>query len=150
MTLLIAGGLIDLSVGGVMAVSAIVVAMVLPHTFIGAAILLAVVVGAVLGLVNGLVVSWIRIPPFIATLGTLYLYRGVAFIITDGKVVPVTSNNFRQATTGLVAGIPVPLIVFVVVLLLTWFLLQRTYVGRGTRAIGSRNGPPLSPACPSH
>ena len=71
MTLLIAGGLLDLSVGGVIAVSSIAVATVLPHTTIGAAIAVALLIGAVLGLINGLLVTYVKIAPFIATLGTL-------------------------------------------------------------------------------
>ncbi len=137
MTLLIAGGLLDLSVGGVIAVASIAVATVLPHTTIGAAVLLALLIGAGLGAVNGLLVTYVRIPPFIATLGTLYLFLGAAFIWTSGTVVPVTSTNYRAATTGTVGWLPVPFLVFVVLAVGTFLLLQRTYVGRTLRASGS-------------
>lgn len=137
MTLLIAGGLLDLSVGGVIAVSSIAVATVLPHTTIGGAIVLALVIGAVLGLVNGLLVTYVKIAPFIATLGTQYLFLGLAFIWTSGKVVPITSSHFRDATTGKLGWLPVPFLVFVVLAVLTFLLLQRTYFGRTVRAFGS-------------
>ena len=137
MTLLITAGLLDLSVGGVIAVASIAVATVLPHTTIGAAIGLALVIGAVLGLVNGLLVTYVRIAPFIATLGTLYLFLGVAFIWTSGKVVPITSSNYRATTTGTVGWLPVPFLVFVVLAVLTYLVLQRTYFGRTLRAFGS-------------
>lgn len=137
MTLLIAGGLLDLSVGGVIAVSAIAVATVLPSTTIGGAILLALVIGALLGLLNGLLVTYVRIAPFIATLGTLYLFLGLAFIWTSARVVPITSSNYRAATTGTVGWVPVPFLVFLAVAFLTYLLLKRTYFGRTLRAFGS-------------
>ncbi len=137
MTLLIAAGLLDLSVGGVIAVASIAVATVLPHTTIGTALLLALAIGAVLGLVNGLLVTYVKIAPFIATLGTLYLFLGAAFIWTSGKVVPITSSNYRSFTTGTVGLLPVPFLVFVVLAVGTYFVLQRTYFGRTLRAFGS-------------
>lgn len=137
MTLLIAGGLLDLSVGGVIAVSAIAVATVLPSTTIGVAVLLAVLIGAVLGLLNGLLVTYLRIAPFIATLGTLYLFLGVAFIWTSGGVVPITSGNYRAATTGSLGWLPVPFLVFLCLATLTHLLLRHTYFGRTLRAFGS-------------
>lgn len=137
MTLLIAGGLLDLSVGGVIAVSAIAVATVLPHTTIGGAIALALGIGGVLGLANGLLVTYVRIAPFIATLGTLYLFLGLAFIWTSGKVVPITSSNYRAATTGTVGFLPISFLVFMVVAVAAYLLLSRTYFGRTLRAFGS-------------
>ena len=137
MTMLIAAGLLDLSVGGVIAVASIAVATVLPHTTIGGAIALALVIGAVLGLVNGLLVTYVKIAPFIATLGTLYLFLGLAFIWTSGKVVPITSSNYRATTTGTLGWVPVPFLVFVVLAFVTYLVLQRTYFGRTLRAFGS-------------
>lgn len=137
MTLLIAGGLLDLSVGGVIAVSAIAVATVLPSTTIGGAVLLALVIGLTLGLLNGLLVTYVRIAPFIATLGTLYLFLGVAFIWTQGSVVAITSQNFRAATTGSLLGLPIPFVVFVLLAVASSVLLARTYFGRTVRAFGS-------------
>lgn len=137
MTLLIAGGLLDLSVAGVIAVSAIAVGTVLPSTTIGGAIALALVIGAALGLVNGLLVTYVRIAPFIATLGTLYLFLGAAFIWTGGKVVVIESRNFRTAVTGKIGWVPVAFLVLVALAVLTYLILQRTYFGRTLRAFGS-------------
>jgi len=137
MTLLIAAGLLDLSVSGVIAVGSIAVATVLPHTTIGAAVGLALVIGAGLGLVNGLLVTYVKIAPFIATLGTLYLFLGLAFIWTSGKVVPITSSNYRAFTTGTLGALPVPFLVFAVLAVATYLLLQHTYFGRTLRAFGS-------------
>lgn len=137
MTLLIAGGLLDLSVGGVIAVSSIAVATVLPHTTIGGAIAVALLIGAVLGLINGLLVTYVKIAPFIATLGTLYLFLGLAFIWTSGSVLPITSSNYRELTTGTVGWVPVPFLVFAAVAGVGYLVLQRTYFGRTVRAFGS-------------
>ncbi|MDQ0615120.1 ribose transport system permease protein [Microbacterium sp. W4I4] len=137
MVLLITGGLLDLSVAGILAVSAIAVGTALPHTTIGAVLVLAVAVGAVLGLANGLLVTYVKIAPFIATLGTLYLFLGMSFIWTGGSVVSVTSKNFRALTTGSIGVVPYAFIALVVLALITYFLLYRTGFGRTLRAIGS-------------
>ena len=76
MTVLIASGLIDLSVAGIIAVSSIVVARILPYTTVEMAIIVALLMGALFGLVNGVLVGVVKIAPFIATLGTQYLFLG--------------------------------------------------------------------------
>lgn len=137
MVLLITGGLLDLSVAGILAVSAIAVGTALPHTTIGVVILLAIGVGAALGLVNGLLITYVKIAPFIATLGTLYLFLGASFIWTGGSVVSVTSKNFRSFTTGSIGMVPYAFIALLVLAVVTYFLLYRTGFGRTLRALGS-------------
>ncbi|WP_206475794.1 ABC transporter permease [Microbacterium sp. KRD172] len=137
MVLLITGGLLDLSVAGILAVSAIAVGTALPHTTIGVVIVLAIGVGAALGLVNGLLITYVRIAPFIATLGTLYLFLGASFIWTGGSVVSVTSRNFRAFTTGSIGVVPYAFIALIVLAVITYFLLYRTSFGRTLRAVGS-------------
>lgn len=139
MTVLIAGAMIDLSVGGVIAVASIATAMILPQTTVALAIFVALAAGAVMGLINGLLVTYVKIAPFIATLGTLYLYLGFAFIATNQKVIPIVSTNFLSATTGKVGMVPFVFIVFVVCAVVTAFLLHRTYFGRTVRAMGSNS-----------
>lgn len=137
MTLLIAGGMLDLSIAGVIAVASITAAKVLPFTSVGGAIILGVVVGAVLGLVNGVLVAYLRIAPFIATLGSLYLFLGLAFIWTQGRVVPIRSTNFRDLATMSFGHVPLVAVVFTVLAAVTFLLLNRTYFGRTLRAFGS-------------
>jgi len=137
MTLLIAGGLFDLSVAGIIAVCGVAVATILPKTTIGAAIGLALVIGVILGVLNGVVVTKIRIPAFIATLGMLNLYLAVAFIWTQGKVIPIESTAFLQLGNASVLSIPLVFLVFAVVCVVSHLLLHRTYFGRNLRAIGS-------------
>lgn len=137
MTLLIAGGLFDLSVAGIIAVCGVAVATILPKTTIGAAIGVAIVLGILLGVLNGLVVTKIRIPAFIATLGMLNLYLAVAFIWTEGKVIPIESTAFLQLGNASVLSIPLVFIIFVLVCVVSHLLLHRTYFGRNLRAVGS-------------
>lgn len=137
MTLLISAGLFDLSVAGILAICAIAVAVILPHTTIFVAILIAIVIGAALGALNGLVVTRLRIPAFIATLGMLNLYLAVAFIWTNGEVVPITSRNFLGFANTTFFSVPLIFIVFTAVAVLSHLLLHRTYFGRQLRAIGS-------------
>jgi ribose transport system permease protein len=137
MTIMIAGGLIDLSVGGVIAVSSILLASILPSMTVGSAIMLALICGAVLGAVSGLIVTYLRIAPFIATLGTLYLFLGLAFIVTNAKVIPVTSSAYRSYTTSSLGILPIPFLVMLLLAGITYFLLHRTYFGRTVRAFGS-------------
>jgi len=137
MTLLIAGGVFDLSVAGIIAVCGVAVAEILPTTTTGVAIGAALLIGMALGALNGFIVTKIRIPAFIATLATLNIYLGVAFIWTQAQVVPIVSTNFLELGNSSILSIPLAFVVFVAVCVLSHLLLHRTYFGRSLRAIGS-------------
>ncbi|MBO2457193.1 ABC transporter permease/substrate-binding protein [Actinomadura violacea] len=128
---------IDLSVGAVAALSAVVLAWTatqhgLPWPL---ALIAAVVVGVVAGLVNGALITYGKLPPFIATLAMLGVARGLALVISDGSPIA-----FPGAVTHLGDTIgkylPVPVIVMIVMGLLTALILARTYSGRAMYAIG--------------
>jgi ribose/xylose/arabinose/galactoside ABC-type transport system permease subunit len=137
MTLLIVGGMIDLSVAGVIALSATTVAYVLPHTLVGTAVALALGLGALLGLLNGVIVTKFRFPPFIATYGMLNLFLAAAFIWTGGDTVPVLASGFLPLGSATVAGLPVLFLVMLAAAVACHLLLHRTRFGRNLRAIGS-------------
>nr|WP_244632876.1 ABC transporter permease [Aeromicrobium sp. CFBP 8757] len=137
MTLLIAGGLFDLSVAGVTAVSAVATVLVLPNTTIGAAALVGILVGGALGVVNGVVVTKIQIPPFIATFGLFNIYTAIAFMMTGGTILAVSSVDFQSFATSTVASVPAIFLVFIAVCALSHALLYRTTFGRQLRAVGS-------------
>jgi ribose transport system permease protein len=137
MTLLIVGGMIDLSVAGVIALSATTVAYVLPHTLVGTAVAAALGLGALLGLLNGVIVTKLRFPPFIATYGMLNLYLAAAFIWTGGATVPALASGFLALGFAKVAGLPVLFMVMLAVAVACHLLLYRTRFGRNLRAIGS-------------
>ena len=150
MTLVILSDGIDLSVGSTFALSAIVCAELLMSgmpAFV--AIVLALVVGTLLGVISGLLVTKGRLQPFIATLITMTAYRGVAQIITDGKPISQLANNttsgaflFKAMGKGNVLlfetiKIPIPVIILVLAFAAVYFILTKTTFGRRIYATGS-------------
>ncbi|MEW2353905.1 substrate-binding domain-containing protein [Spirillospora sp. NPDC029432] len=128
---------IDLSVGAVAALSAVVLAWTatthgLPWPI---AVVLAVAVGVAAGLVNGALITYGKLPPFIATLAMLGIARGLALVISEGSPIALPDAVTHVGDT-IGSYLPVPVIVMVVMGLLTAFLLARTYSGRAMYAIG--------------
>jgi ribose transport system permease protein len=137
MTLLIVAGMFDLSVAGIVALSAVMVATVMPHTVVGAAVAAALLLGLALGLLNGLVVTKFRFPPFIATYGMLNLYLAAAFVWTAGATVPIAAVGFLPLASAQIGGLPLLFVVMVLGVILCHLVLTRTRLGRNLRAIGS-------------
>lgn len=129
---------IDLSVGSVLAMSTIVCADLLQRGWnpLGA-LIVCLGVGGALGLISGLLVSQLRIPPFIATLGMMTFGRGLAFSVTGGTPISSFGDFFRQIGTGSILGIPTPIIIAGVVFLVAYLLLYQTTLGRFMFAYGS-------------
>lgn len=137
LTYVIISGGIDLSVGSILAFAGVVMAHTLRLGWpLPLAILAGVGVGAGCGLVNGLLISYGRLPPFIATLGMMSVARGGALLATDGRPVSGFDESFRWLATGEIAGVPVPVIIMVLVYAAAHLVLQRTKFGRYTYAIG--------------
>ncbi|SEE51863.1 ABC transporter permease [Jiangella alba] len=130
---------IDLSVGSVAALAGVVGAMAVRDLgfSLWAATAVAIGVGAAAGLVNGLLVSVARIPPFIATLGTMSVGRGLVFIITGAVGVYSLPESFQILGNGEILGIPFAIVLTAVVAVGMAFLLSQTRFGRYTYAIGS-------------
>ena len=129
---------IDLSVGSVLAMSSIVGADLLQQGWAPfPAVLAALVVGGLLGLITGLLVSQLRIPPFIATLGMMTFGRGLAFSVTGGTPISSFPDAFRLIGTGEFLGIPTPIIIAAGVFLVAYGLLYHTTLGRFMFALGS-------------
>jgi ribose/xylose/arabinose/galactoside ABC-type transport system permease subunit len=138
MTLLIIAGAFDLSVAGILGVCGIALALLSPVSPALLAVLATLLIGVALGLVNGFVVTRMKIPAFIATLGMMNVYLGVAFIATQGQVLGIGSRLLRSLGTDAVFGIlPIPFLVMIVVYVLCSLFLGRTIYGRYLRAIGS-------------
>lgn len=137
MTFVIITAGIDLSVGSVLAFSGVVMASALAA---GApapvALAIGIGVGFVCGVVNGLLITIGRLPPFIATLGMMSVARGAALLYTEGRPISGFSDSFRFLATGKIAGVPLPLIVMLIVFILAHLLLQKTKLGRYAYAIG--------------
>ena len=137
MTLLIATGQFDLSVAGIVAIGGITAAKILPSTTILITVLAVLAVGVALGIVNGIVVTKMRIPAFIATLGTFNLYTAIAFIWANGQVLPINSDNWLGFTNATYFGIPLVVITFAVAAVVVYLVMRRTYFGRNARGTGS-------------
>jgi len=129
---------IDLSVGSVLGLSGCVTAQLLVAGWpIPVAILVGLLIGAVLGLANGLLVTRLKLPPFIATLGMLGIARGIVLVITDAKTVQGLPESFQTIANGTILGIPNLLIIAAVIVAAAWFMLTRTVFGRYIYAVGS-------------
>ena len=138
MTLCIAMGEFDLSVGSTVALTGAVVCTWLAggHSA-GVSIGVALLVGAAVGLVNGLVVTKLGVTPFIATLATLVIVRGLALAYTDGRDVIVSSSALKFLAAGRVLGVPMPAVLAGIAAALAWWVVNRTPFGRHVCAIGS-------------
>jgi ribose transport system permease protein len=133
-TLLTAG--IDLSVGSTMFVAAAVAGkMVSTGMSIPASIVAALGVGLVAGLINAILVSYFSMQPFIATLGTLFLGRGLALLITETRSLNLP-ESFSKLGSERLLGVPLPIVTLAVVLAAVHLLLSRTSLGRQIYAIG--------------
>jgi ribose transport system permease protein len=129
---------IDLSVGSVLGLSGCVTAQLLVDgTPIPIAILAGLAVGVVLGLVNGSLVAYGKLPPFIVTLGMLGIARGIVLVLTDASTVQPLPDAFGNIANGDFLGLPNLLWMFAVVVVITAFVLRRTVFGRYIYAIGS-------------
>ncbi len=147
-TFVISAGGLDLSVGSMVAFVASLMIMFMnsgaianPAVMLIAAMLLAVAIGAACGLANGLITTVGRIEPFIATLGTMGIYRGLTTWLSQGGAITLRNSEiqalYRPAYFGSVLGVPVPIIVIVVTAAIGAFVLYRTRYGRHVSAVGS-------------
>ena len=141
MTLIIIGGGIDLAVGSLLALSGVLGIMVMNQVadplvglMLGAGVALAVGIGG--GALNGLLVAAGRIPPFIATLGTLSIFRSLALYAADAGLVS-GNDHFRRLGAAAWLGVPVPVWVLLATAVIFSILLNRTRFGRHLCAVGS-------------
>lgn len=141
MTMVILTGGIDLSVGSVYALAGVGTAMALEASKGGALIGLAcaLTIGLACGLFNGALVSLLRVHPFVVTLGTMWIFRGIAFVASHARSIPLPDSVVGgvKATLGLPNGLyPVPALAMLLVAGLGWFYLSRLVAGRNVYAFG--------------
>ncbi|MBD7965091.1 ribose ABC transporter permease RbsC [Fictibacillus norfolkensis] len=139
MTFVILTGGIDLSVGAILALSsALMAGMIVSGVDPMLAILIGCLLGAVMGAINGLLITKGKMAPFIATLATMTIFRGLTLVYTDGN--PITglgeSYMFQLFGRGYFLGIPVPAITMMLAFAAFWVILHKTPFGRKTYAIG--------------
>jgi len=145
-TIVIISGGIDLSVGAVYALAGVVMAMVLRAAgpmgdlaTVALAFTTCLAVSLLAGMANGLMVIGLRVHPFIITLGTMWMLRGLAFVISQAQsiLVPQALTNVAKASLGMRASLyPVPLLLMLVVTILGSVYLTRTVMGRHVFAVG--------------
>ena len=137
MTFAIAMGGFDLSVGSVQAFTAITAAALMQVTSMPLAILGALASGICLGLINGVLITRLRVPAFVATFGMMSVIRGGALLVTKGQSVMITGRgSYAAINNGKVIGVPVPLLIVLIVFGLLYFLMKHTPFGRHVCAIG--------------
>ncbi len=138
MTLTMLVGGIDLSVGSIAALSGAISAGLVVNNglSVGMGMLVGLIIGFLLGLVNGGLVVYGKLPPFVATLAMLGIARGLTLVYTEGRPISGMGEAYTYWGTGKVGTVPVPVIVWIVVVLLFWLLLKRTRFGLHIYAIG--------------
>ncbi|WP_220182093.1 ABC transporter permease [Bacillus taeanensis] len=129
---------IDLSSGSLIALVSVVVAgFAHPGDYpILVPIAMALGVGLLVGLINGTLIAKGLLAPFIATLGMMTAARGAAMLISDGRPIGNLSDPFKFIGQGAILGVPVPIIIFALVGIVTWVLLNKTKIGKYIYAIG--------------
>ncbi len=144
-TFVIITGGIDLSMGFIMGLAAVVVSHVInwavPDFGMGLSLLLGVfaAIGAAMvpGFINGVLVAILKVPPFIGTLGMFGVARGVAFLLADGTTVPVKNALFAEFGNGTLYGVPYVIIATAIFVLIMHYLLGQTRYGQHNYAIGA-------------
>lgn len=138
MTYVILTAGIDLSVGAILALSTVVTADLLQRGIpIVPTLLVGLLIGGLLGMASGLLISRLRVPPFVATLGMMTVARGLALTYTQGRPITGLPEGFRYIGTGFLGPIPMPIIVAGVTFLGAYILLTRTRMGMYIYALGN-------------
>ena len=139
MTFVILTGGIDLSVGSTLALTSAIFSGLLQNGMnTGLAILIALVLGLVLGLLNGILITKGKLAPFIVTLATMTIFRGLTLVYTDGRPIagPRDDFAFKFLGKGQFLGIPFQVILFILAFLVLWMILNKTALGRKIYAVG--------------
>ncbi len=130
-------GKVDLSPGSVAAFSGVLVALLLNTGMnMYLAIAIVVAVGLLIGVVNALLINKLKLEAFIATLATMSIFRGFAYIICGGKAVFITNGSYLKFGAGRLLGIPIPVVLFLVLFFVFMVILARTRFGRSVYMVG--------------
>ena len=136
LTLVILAGGIDLSVGAVLGLSACLGASLIVSGHMELGIAAALAAGLACGLANGMLVTKLRIPAFIATYGMLWIAHGLTYVFMKGEVIHGFDKSFRFIGAGYVGPIPAPVVAAAILVGLLYVVLHHTRLGRGIYAIG--------------
>ncbi|SNS60930.1 monosaccharide ABC transporter membrane protein, CUT2 family [Anaerovirgula multivorans] len=135
-TILIISGMLDLSSGSVLALAGVLSVSVYTMTeSLLLAFLVAIIASVVCNIINGLMVTKYKTPPFIATLAMMTMARGAALLYTNGQNI-YQIGDYVKFGQGSILGIPTPIVFMAIILLVTWYILKHTVLGRSVYAIG--------------
>jgi ribose transport system permease protein len=135
MTVLLISGSFDLSIGSVMAFTGIIIIMLQPYGFF-VSILGGVIVGTLIGVLNGLLVVKGRINAFIATLGTMVIFRGLGLALTGSSPIKGTIESYKVIGQGQFFGVHYSVLYLIAMYIIVWYVLRYTKFGRNDYAIG--------------
>ncbi|MBY5696824.1 ABC transporter permease [Rhizobium leguminosarum] len=136
-TPLIIGGGLDLSVAAVAGLAGVIVALMHSNGInIWAGCLTALVIGAGVGILNGVIVTKLRLNPLIVTLGTMSIFSGLSMVMTGGLSKPLFVPSFNWLGSGRIFSVPFPVIVMLIVFAVLWLVLAKTPFGRFVYATG--------------
>jgi len=136
MTFTLIAGEFDMSVGSNLTLCGILFAQMLSYTSLWLAIIVVLLVAALLGLINGFLVAKLGVCSFIGTLGTMYAYKGLALIISQGQPVPARTEEVIQISNMQVGGLSIFPIIFIIVGVISAYVLMKTQFGRNIYAVG--------------
>jgi len=137
MTFVIITAGIDLSVGSVLALTGVITATLLQSGMsVPIALIIGLLIGALCGIANGLLIAYAGLQPFLVTLGTMSLFRGAALIYTNGQPISGLPDEYRNFVNGHVGSLPVPVIVALVFAIIGFIVLKYTKIGEYIFAIG--------------
>jgi ribose transport system permease protein len=137
MTILFIGGGIDLSVGSSIGIIGVFTAAFLSHSVHPAfAVLACFAAGALIGFVNGTIISRTTLNPFLVTFSMASILRGAAYIYTGGTTIRIDDRSFIRLGTGYLGAVPLPVIYLIVLLIGVYFLMNKTRLGRHIYATG--------------
>lgn len=140
MTFVLISGGIDLSIGNLMGLVGVVSALLMTNYGMGVwiACFCGILVGVIVGGINGVLITYTKMPPLIATLGMSYAVRGLAYIVTGGFPVYGLPESVKVIGQGYIFGkVPVCVLIMVVIIVLGAFIMNKTHVGRQLYALGS-------------
>lgn len=138
MTIVLISDGIDLSVGSVVAFSSVVMCVSINAGLgLGVALILTMGSAMLIGAVNGFFIAVLNINPFIITLGTMSVVRGLSFIVIGGRALPFSQPAVRYIGSQSILGIPIPIYFMIIVFAVLWFMLKYTQLGRNIYAIGN-------------
>jgi ribose transport system permease protein len=137
MTLILIAGGIDLSVGsGISLIGIMSAALLMIHMPVPLVVLVCLFTGAFYGMINGVIISTTKLPPFIVTFSMMSILRGISYVSTGAATIRIENEHFITIGTGYLGPIPLPVVYMTIILIGIFFLLNKSILGRHLYAIG--------------